>query len=69
MRYFSLGFSIVVFIGAIIFSTKSHSANTLTLVDQYDDGGVTLCIYSDGRRSKVVEHEGAGSCPSKYISH
>lgn len=70
MKEFVLGFCIgVLLTGVVIFSSVAHAAQTLDLEDYYTDGSDKVCIYSNGRTTVAITHEGGGSCPSKYVKH
>lgn len=68
MKYFALGFSIAALI-AVIMMGNAQAAQTLDLEDYYTDGSDKVCIYSNGRTTVAITHEGGGSCPSKYVKH
>jgi hypothetical protein len=68
MKYFALGFSIAALV-AVIMMGNAQAAQTLDLEDYYTDGSDKVCIYSNGRTTVAITHEGGGSCPSKYVKH
>lgn len=68
MKKFALGFCFgVLFTGLFTFTSVANASQTLSLEDEYRDGDHKVCVYSDGRNTAVVEKDGGGSCPSKYI--
>lgn len=71
MKEFVLGFWIGAMAVAMIIlsSGAANAAQTLDLEDYYTDGTDWVCIYSNGRTTVAITHEGGGSCPSKYVKH
>lgn len=71
MKEFVLGFWIGAMAVAMIIlsSCAANAAQTLDLEDYYTDGSDKVCIYSNGRTTVAITHEGGGSCPSKYVKH
>lgn len=46
---------------------SAEAASTMHLVDEYVDGGVKICVYSDGRNHEELERNRASSCPYTHI--
>lgn len=51
----------------VILSDNAYAARTMHLVDEYVDGGVKICVYSDGRNHEELERNRASSCPYTHI--
>lgn len=46
---------------------EAEASRTMHLVDSYVDGGVKICVYSDGRNHEELERNRASSCPYTHI--
>ena len=46
---------------------SAEAASTMHLVDEYVDGDVKVCVYSDGRHYEELERNRASSCPYTHI--
>lgn len=46
---------------------RAEAARTMHLVDQYTDGDVKVCVYSDGKHYEELERNRASSCPYTHI--
>lgn len=46
---------------------SAEAARTMHLVDQYIDGDVKVCVYSDGKHYEELERNRASSCPYTHI--
>ncbi len=68
MKQVAFGFGIALLI-TFVLNFSAHAAQTLDLEDYYTDGSDKVCIYSNGRTTVAITHEGGGSCPSKYVKH
>lgn len=60
---------IFILVLSLMSSYSYASVNTLSLVDEYDNGDGKVCVYSNGDRTETLEKSGAGSCPSKHTFH
>lgn len=47
--------------------SDAFAARTMHLVDEYIDGDVKVCVYSDGRHYEDLERNRASSCPYTHI--
>lgn len=68
MKQVAFGFCIALLI-TFVMNFSANAAQTLDLEDYYTDGSDKVCIYSNGRTTVAITHEGGGSCPSKYVKH
>lgn len=47
----------------------AEASRTMHLVDQYVDGDVKVCVYSDGRHYAEVERARGSNCPFTHIEY
>lgn len=68
------GVFIIWFIAALMVSlflaiTSAEASRTMHLVDSYVDGGVKICVYSDGKHYAYTERNRASTCPYTHIEY
>lgn len=68
MKQVAFGFCIALLV-TFALNFSALAAQTLDLEDYYTDGSDKVCLYSNGRTTIAITHEGGGSCPSKYVKH
>lgn len=54
---------------AVVYSGEAHASRTMHLVDEYVDGGVKVCVYSDGKNYAYTERARGSKCPFTHIEY